>query len=224
MTQLSDEAILYIKKYKDLLIDNNLAKFFDIIINDEVTPCADELRNYLFETIPNVLDYFSYFPPKLFWGVLEIYGKPFSAISIPNGIETIERSTFRHCDMLKDVVFPSSLKSIGNRAFAQCKNLSNVKLPDSLVSIEDFAFVNCESFTEFVIPPNVRQLGHAVLSGCKSIKQISLSKQLAETIIQDERQSMPEDIRKYAPDDIILQNRFALWDENLDGSLKINIY
>lgn len=56
-----------------------------------------------------------------------------NAISLPEGLETLEGSIFRNCTDLHTLHFPKSLKRVGGGITAGCTNLKNVTIaPDNL--------------------------------------------------------------------------------------------
>ena len=62
------------------------------------------------------------------------------SIIIPQGVTTIESSTFSNCRFLSSISIPSTVTKIGEWAFSQCSSLTNVTIPDSVVEIENGAF------------------------------------------------------------------------------------
>lgn len=64
-------------------------------------------------------------------------------ITLPNSIQSIEKSAFFGCSSLKKINFPESLTTIGDEAFEGCSALESVTLPDSLTSLGRKAFKDC---------------------------------------------------------------------------------
>ena len=69
-----------------------------------------------------------------------------TSITIPKGVETIEKYAFYNCKLLENVVLPDTLEAIGEYAFASCVILQNVNL-GSVQIIRDYAFNGCDSLT-----------------------------------------------------------------------------
>lgn len=61
----------------------------------------------------------------------------------PNGIESIESSTFSGCNSLSEITIPSSITKIGGQAFYNCSKLQKIIIPSSVVSIGSEAFSGC---------------------------------------------------------------------------------
>ena len=62
------------------------------------------------------------------------------AVTIPAGINTIEKNAFDSCTNLESVIIPDSVTYIEEYAFFNCPNLKSVTIPKSVVSIGDYAF------------------------------------------------------------------------------------
>ncbi|MBR4748315.1 MAG: leucine-rich repeat domain-containing protein [Abditibacteriota bacterium] len=58
-------------------------------------------------------------------------GQIFTRIVFPEGLTSIGRESFVHCEYLTEVVLPDSVKRIGDCAFAWCHQLTKVSLPKS---------------------------------------------------------------------------------------------
>ena len=62
-----------------------------------------------------------------------------TAITIPEGVETIESYAFPYCDFLKHVTLPKSLKAISDGAFSLCRALTEINIPDGVETIGESA-------------------------------------------------------------------------------------
>lgn len=119
-----------------------------------------------------------------------------SEISIPDSVTSIGMRAFDGCSHLEKVVLPKNLKVIPSECFANCA-LKEVVLPDGLEKIGAYAF-RCQTksgdnnpellikhteqnFTKIVIPDSVKEIGTSAFSGCKMLKDVTLSKSI-ETI------------------------------------------
>ena len=74
---------------------------------------------------------------------LYLNGSLVSALTIPDGVTSIESSAFYGCSGLTSVTIPNSVTNIGNNAFSGCSGLTSVTRSDSLMSIGDSAFSGC---------------------------------------------------------------------------------
>ncbi len=69
-----------------------------------------------------------------------------TSVTIPEGVETIEKYAFYNCSVLRNVTLPESLKTVKEYAFYECKLLENINLT-KVKTVSDFAFYNCASLT-----------------------------------------------------------------------------
>ena len=120
-----------------------------------------------------------------------------TSITIPNGVVSIEASTFEGCDSLASVTMPDSVTRIGHNAFKNCTALASVTLPDSvthlgnsafsgcsrlvsiklsnsLTTVPDYTFFDCSSLTNVDIPGNVTHIGFSAFANCSSLREIVL--------------------------------------------------
>ena len=68
--------------------------------------------------------------------------------SIPDGVISIESSSFSKCYGLTSVTIPKSVISIGSYAFYSCSGLSTITLPDSVTYLGENVFGNCEKLID----------------------------------------------------------------------------
>ena len=99
------------------------------------------------------------------------FKNPFiAAVTIPEGVESIEQSAFAAPPMLSRVNFPSTLKTIGKGAFNGAK-LDRLVLPEGLEIIGESAFHTAFGLNkpgEIVIPSTVTEIGAKAFSSHKA--------------------------------------------------------
>ena len=106
-------------------------------------------------------------------GHLYINGVEVTEVIIPDGVTSINDSTFTNCISLTSVTIPNSVTSIGVDAFNGCIRLKTVNIiGDSITSIGDYAFAGCSSMTTITIPSSVTSIGEWALSGCWGLTEI----------------------------------------------------
>ncbi|MBR5225605.1 MAG: leucine-rich repeat domain-containing protein, partial [Clostridia bacterium] len=101
------------------------------------------------------------------------YKNPFIvAVTLPEGLETIELSAFAGSSALARVNFPSSLKTIGKYAF-NGTNLDSLTLAEGLETISDSAFTSAFGIVavdEIVIPNTVTTIGKKAFNSNKGVR------------------------------------------------------
>ena len=107
---------------------------------------------------------------EAFWGC----GSYLTAITLPDGLESIGDKAFYSCSSLTAIDIPSSVTSIGEEAFRSCTSLKDVTLPDGLESIGSYAFRDCTSLTAIEIPSSITSIGTSAFNGCTSLEAVTL--------------------------------------------------
>ena len=135
-----------------------------------------------------------------------------TTVSLPHSILIIEDSAFEGCSSLTQATLGNSVVSIGSNAFADC-NLSSMHFPETLseMGVNCFDYNEIAYFVggptledgislvlgktlkgvalgglkegAYTIPEGINTIGGSVFSGCSSLKEISLHKDI--TIIEE---------------------------------------
>jgi hypothetical protein len=61
-------------------------------------------------------------------------------ITLPNGIEALDKSAFTNCSSLEQINIPDTVKTIGDYAFLNCETLKSLAIPATVTEIADNAF------------------------------------------------------------------------------------
>jgi hypothetical protein len=61
-------------------------------------------------------------------------------ITLPNGIEALDKSAFTNCSSLEQINIPDTVKTIGDYAFLNCETLNSLAIPATVTEIADNAF------------------------------------------------------------------------------------
>ena len=99
-----------------------------------------------------------------------------TSISLPEGMLTINGSTFQNCTSLVEVTLPGTITSIGEYSFDQCNQLQYIFLPKDLKYIYSYAFRNCTSLLEVDFGQNINRvsLERYAFSGCSKLEKFNL--------------------------------------------------
>lgn len=96
-------------------------------------------------------------------------------ITIPNGVDVINKGVFKNCSTIKSLLL-SSTSEIGASAFEGCSSLATINLTESMVNIGDRAFYNCTNLfsvlSQSTTPPTI---GSDVFGNCSSDLKIFVS-------------------------------------------------
>ena len=84
---------------------------------------------------------------------------------IPGGVQVIGEGTFISADCLEALTIPEGVTTIESWGLSGCNRLSELTLPDSLLEIQDYALGNI-CVDSLNIPKNVTSLGNCAFSHC----------------------------------------------------------
>lgn len=102
-----------------------------------------------------------------------------TTVTLSEGLESIEESTFESCSKLTEINIPKSVKTIGGKAFHGCTKLTSVTLNEGIKVIGSEAFYHC-NFEKITIPDTVTQLGYRSFHYCENLTGLKLSSSLKE--------------------------------------------
>lgn len=105
--------------------------------------------------------------------VLEDYTGNGGAVTIPDGVTTINAGVFASKD-ITSVVMPSSVTSMGTGVFSGCTSLASVSLSSSLNGIPEETFRECLSLGSVTIPDSATSIGSNAFYGCASLSSVSI--------------------------------------------------
>ncbi len=96
------------------------------------------------------------------------------AVTISDGIISIDYYSFLGCTNLTSVTIPDSVAEIGYGAFMDCANLTSIKIPDSVKEIGYGAFGGCVKLTPIIIPDSVTEIGLYAFENCTALTSITI--------------------------------------------------
>lgn len=96
-------------------------------------------------------------------------------LKLGNNTEFIESGCFSGT-RIKELKVPEGVKTINSSTFCNCSNLVSVELPSKLETINGGAFYGCVSLEEITIPPSVRSIGWNAFdnTGIKTFKCLAV--------------------------------------------------
>ena len=118
-----------------------------------------------------------------------------SAVSLPDGVTSIDASAFNECPQLRSVDIPVSVKTIGESAFYGCSHLLQVDLSHvtklgsrafqgckalevvnamSLGAVPQSAFENCAALSSVELSSEVNTIGNFAFKNCKALSHITM--------------------------------------------------
>ena len=127
-------------------------------------------------------------------GESAFYNNAFVSIALPETVESIDKSAFRHCVNLTAIHIPDATKLIGDSAFLDCTELTNVSLPDDVQNVGSSVFVNNNDLTaeiryltgtvansllekqgvcHVVLDENITMVGDLVFAYCYDLQDIT---------------------------------------------------
>lgn len=68
-------------------------------------------------------------------------------VNLPNGLAEISQGIFQR-NAITEITIPEGVNTIQRYAFYNCNNLTTVRIPKSMLTIENNAFENCENITD----------------------------------------------------------------------------
>ena len=95
------------------------------------------------------------------------------------GIDGISnRSAFRYCTTIEQIVIGGNVESIPSYAFSHCIGLKTVVFGESVTIINNNAFEYCSSLTSISLGKNVSSIGEATFGSCSSLTNVQLNQGL----------------------------------------------
>ena len=95
-------------------------------------------------------------------------------ITVPDSVESIERSVFEECNSLKKVVIGNGVKTIYGEAFSYCYFLESVSL-GSVKTLDSYVFLDCFSLNEVCLGNSIETIDWGVFYRC-DIEEIYIPK------------------------------------------------
>lgn len=136
------------------------------------------------------------------------------SVTMPKGVEDIEKLSFFMCESLESIKVKSGLVCLGANAFYGCSELKEISLPNTLMDIEDYAFMDCTSLTKVAIPNGVSYIGTGAFMNCTELKEISIPNTVTD---------MDEDILAGTDAKIICEADSAAYKYAMDNGIEVTV-
>lgn len=96
-----------------------------------------------------------------------------TSITVPYGVEDIQKYAFYNCENLVTVNLPTSVKYIREYAFYNAQKLQSINFENTIV-IGAYAFYNCDSLTDINLS-KVYAIGDRAFLNCTGLKTVNLN-------------------------------------------------
>lgn len=98
-------------------------------------------------------------------------GRPFGEVMVTEKIDTISSYVFQENDLVTSIDIRPQEATLEKSCFKGCVNLSNIILPEKLQELPEYCFSNCSSLTTITVPDTVQTLGNSCFrsSGIETI-------------------------------------------------------
>lgn len=100
--------------------------------------------------------------------------KPYGAITIPNGVTSLDKYAFFSNAEVTSVVMANTITSMQDSAFESCTNLTTIELPSAITAISNYAFSGCAKLNNIIIPSGVTNIGSYAFSVCAKLNNITI--------------------------------------------------
>ncbi|EMB28214.1 leucine-rich repeat protein [Treponema denticola] len=100
-------------------------------------------------------------------------GKPDAFYTVPSSVRKLGKDSFSNISALTAVTLPNGLKTIDWYVFYKCPNLAMLNLPSSLESIGDYSLSEIK-VSSMVVPENMTVLKYCFLCDCPELTSVEL--------------------------------------------------
>lgn len=133
----------------------------------------EELPSYVFhnnQTLTSVI-----LPKNLKrLGAAAFQGSKVADVTLPDGLSSIEESTFAGCKELTSIIIPGSVTAVKDGAFRECDKLISVTMLDGVTTIGSNAFITCVALETVSIPASVTSIGSYAFGWTMALKSIDI--------------------------------------------------
>ena len=98
-----------------------------------------------------------------------------TALTFPDGLETIGPDAFNHCYVIPSVTFNQGLKTIGDWAFKENSIAVFNQLPSTVTTLGKCAFENCDALIEMTLPAAITAVRENLFYHCDRLERVTLA-------------------------------------------------
>ena len=98
-----------------------------------------------------------------------------TALTFPDGLESIGPDAFNHCYVIPSVTFNQGLKSIGDWAFKENYIAVFNQLPSSLTTLGKYVFQDCDALIEMTLPAAITAVPEQLFYQCDNLERVTLA-------------------------------------------------
>lgn len=128
-------------------------------------------------------------------------------LNVIHSTKIIERSAFRYCNELENIILPPKLEEIHSNAFEDCDKLTKIRLPGSVHFLGSDVFENCPKLTDIEV--FTRNKTYKSINGVLFEKEHSYDPETPLTLIKYPEGKTPMDGTYVVPDNVIAINSWG---------------
>ena len=98
-----------------------------------------------------------------------------TALTFPDGLETIGPDAFNHCYVIPSVTFNQGLKTIGDWAFKENRIAVFNQLPSSVTTLGKYVFQDCDALIEMTLPAAITAVPDQLFYQCDNLERVTLA-------------------------------------------------
>lgn len=97
----------------------------------------------------------------------------YNSITVPDSVTSIGEKAFSMCNMLDTVTLGNGIEKINASTFSDCNNMRSIIIPNSVTIIGEKAFDNCFSLEAVTIGNGVTKICQAAFEDCGGITNVN---------------------------------------------------
>ena len=185
---IKDSMLRFLKKHKDLLMNNDLVGLFNAQAEDYTNGPSiieEDLLTFLVDneiSLDQILTGFKEIPPYM----LSFVGHPGQDVKDLQEYKVLDLSKYTNiklirpyafdCCNVEEIILPKSVERVGDHAFNWCKGLKTMTFPEGVKEIGTHVFDSCFNLKTVYIPDSCEWIDAVAFYNCTNLEEISLPK------------------------------------------------